>query len=57
MGKTWVAFNQGGPLGPIFILSRTALKDPFGDPHYGIFSKSPARATFELLFRPRELRG
>ena len=37
---------QGGPLGPIFFLLRTALKEP----HYGIFSRSPARAIFEPLF-------
>ena len=37
-----------------FFLLRTALKDP----HYGIFSSSPAQATFELLFGdPRECRG
>ena len=38
--------RQGGPLGSTFFLLRTACKDH----HYGIFSRSPARATFELLF-------
>ena len=47
--------RQGGPLGlKNFFLVRTTLKDP----HYGIFSRSRARAIFEPLFEdPREHRG
>ena len=51
----WVGgWGAGWSFSTNFFLLRTAPKDP----HYGIFSRSPARPIFEPLFGdPRERRG